>query len=195
MNIAIEEKNLVAELQAGSSTAFKNLVIQYQDRVYNTVLGILKSPQDAEDIAQEVFIEIYQHISTFEQKAKLSTWIYRIAITKAWEFIRYKKRKKRFAPLLSLWNSEDVKTIDPPDFHHPGVVMEEKTHAKALFNAIDKLAENQQTAFILHKLEGMSYSQISEIMKTSLSSVESLMHRAKNNLKKQLRNYYEQEMI
>ena len=194
MEIPADEDRLIAALKAGDAAAFKELVIQYQDRVYNTVLGILKSSEDAEDIAQEVFIEIYQHIHQFEQKAKLSTWIYRISLTKAWEFIRYKKRKKRFASLISLWNGKEDGMIEAPDFHHPGVVMEEQEHARALFRAIAKLPENQQNAFILHKLEGLSYAEIGEVLQTSLSSVESLMHRAKMNLRKHLHDYYQQEL-
>jgi RNA polymerase sigma-70 factor (ECF subfamily) len=80
--------------------------------------------------------------------------------------------------------------INPPDFHHPGVAMDQKENAAALFKAIDQLPENQKIAFTLHKVEGLSYQEVSEVMKTTVSSVESLMHRAKNNLKKNLEEYY-----
>ncbi len=79
---------------------------------------------------------------------------------------------------------------DPPDFHHPGITLDNKERASVLFKAIEKLPENQKIAFNLHKIEGLSYQEVSEVMKLSLSSVESLLHRAKNNLKKNLEDYY-----
>ena len=81
--------------------------------------------------------------------------------------------------------------IEKPDFNHPGIALDNKERAAVLFKAIDRLPENQKIAFTLHKVEGLSYQEISDVMKTSVSSVESLMHRAKNNLKKLLRDHYE----
>ena len=90
-----------------------------------------------------------------------------------------------------MFGADNQTIIEKPDFHHPGVILDNKERASVLFKAIDRLPENQKTAFTLHKLEGLSYQEISEVMKTTLSSVESLMHRAKNNLKKWLAEHYE----
>jgi len=73
-----------------------------------------------------------------------------------------------------------------PDFNHPGVTLDRKENAALLFKAIKQLPENQKIAFTLHKLEDLSYQEISEVMKTSVAAVESMMHRAKQNLKKAL---------
>jgi RNA polymerase sigma-70 factor (ECF subfamily) len=81
---------------------------------------------------------------------------------------------------------------DIPHFHHPGVELEQKEAASELFAAISKLSENQKIAFTLHKVENLSYKEISEIMNISLSSVESLIFRARQNLQKLLENYYNQ---
>jgi RNA polymerase sigma-70 factor (ECF subfamily) len=78
-------------------------------------------------------------------------------------------------------------TLDLPDFHHPGVHLDNKEKAAILFKAIKELPENQQIAFILNKVEGLSYQEVAEIMKTSLSAVESLLHRAKTNLRETLK--------
>ena len=83
--------------------------------------------------------------------------------------------------------------VHPPDFNHPGVVMDKKEDAAALFNAIGQLPENQRLAFTLHKVEGLSYQEVSEVMRTTVSSVESLMHRARINLKKILEVYYKEK--
>jgi len=77
-----------------------------------------------------------------------------------------------------------------PDFHHPGVSLDNKEKAAILFKAIKELPENQQIAFVLNKVEGLSYQEVAEIMKTSLSAVESLLHRAKTNLKEILKKLY-----
>ena len=188
----MNEELLIAQLKEGSTHAFGIVVEEFKGVVYNTSLGIVQNQEDAEDISQEVFAEVYQSIKNFKGESKLSTWIYRIAISKSLEHLRRKNRKKRFAFVQSLFGAEGVTPIrDIPHFHHPGVQLENKERTAILFSAIDKLPENQKTAFILHKMEGVSYQEIAEVMKTSLSSVESLQFRAKQNLQKLLREYYE----
>ena len=186
----MDEQILIEKLKQGDEAAFKQVVETWQNMVYNTALGILQNAQDAEDVAQEVFVQAYQSVKTFKAESKFSTWLYRITISKALDHVRRKKRKKRFAYVQSLFGSENQTIIEQPDFHHPGVALDNKERAAILFKAIDHLPENQKVAFSLHKLEGLSYQEISEVMKTTLSSVESLMHRAKNNLKKWLEKYY-----
>ena len=185
------EQELTALLKQGNGQAFDHLVTNYQARVYNSCLGILHDAVEAEDITQEVFVEVYRSIGGFKEESKLSTWMYRIAMTKSFDHLRSKKRKKRFAFVTQLF-SEDSNTprYDPPDFIHPGVQLENKELAGHLFKAIAELPENQKTAFTLHKIEGLSYQEICEVMELSLSSVESLMFRAKQNLKDLLGTYY-----
>lgn len=180
----IREDILVEQLKQGDNTAFKHIVNTFQNMVYNTCLGIVKSAEDAEDIAQEVFIQIYQSIGSFKGESKLSTWIYRIATTKSLDHERKKKRKKRFGFVKSIFGEDAQVEVNPPDFNHPGVVLDKKENAAILFRAIDKLPENQRAAFILNKVEGLNYQEISEIMQTTVSAIESLLHRAKNNLRK-----------
>ena len=79
---------------------------------------------------------------------------------------------------------------EAPDFHHPGVSLDNKERAAVLFGAIEKLPESQKIAFTLHKMEGLSYQQVSEVMNATVSSVESLLHLARNNLRKHLNDYY-----
>ena len=80
--------------------------------------------------------------------------------------------------------------VHPPDFQHPGVKLDKKEDAAILMGAIKKLPENQRIAFTLHKVEGLSYQEVSDVMQASISSVESLMHRAKTNLRKMLEDHY-----
>ena len=158
--------------------------------VYNTALGIVQNAEDAEDIAQEVFIQVHQSVSSFKGESKFSTWLYRITVTKSLDHERRKKRKKRFAFVRSIFGEQNEVLVNPPDFHHPGVVLDNKEDAAVLFRAIAELPESQRVAFTLNKVEGLSYQEVSEVMKNTVSSVESLMHRAKNNLKKKLEDYH-----
>jgi RNA polymerase sigma factor (sigma-70 family) len=186
----LNELELIERLRKGDAAAFKSIVETWQDMVFNTSLGIVQNAEDAEDVAQEVFVQVYESINQFKGDSKFSTWLYRIAVTKSLDHLRKKKRKKRFAFLQSLFGANEEEVRHTPDFHHPGVGLENKEKASVLFKAIDKLPDNQKTAFTLHKLEGLSYQEVAEVMETTVSSVESLMHRAKGNLKKLLSDYY-----
>jgi RNA polymerase sigma-70 factor (ECF subfamily) len=185
------EQVLIEQLKQGDEAAFRQIVEQWQDMVYNTVLGIVQNETEAEDVTQDVFIKVYESIGSFKGESKFSTWLYRIAVTRSLELLRSKKRKKRFAFLQPLFGAGQEEKIQPADFHHPGVSLDNKERAAQLFKAIDKLPENQKAAFVLHKLEGLSYKEISETLQTTVPAVESLMNRAKNNLKKYLESYYQ----
>jgi RNA polymerase sigma factor (sigma-70 family) len=184
------EQELLIRLQSGEESAFKTLVETHQKRVFNTVLAIIQNFEEAEDVSQEVFMEVYQSVYKFRGDSKISTWLYRIATTKALEEIRKKKTAKRFAFFTSLFGDSSEVVYDSTDFIHPGVVLEQKENAKILFKAINQLPDNQKVAYTLSNIEGLNYHEITEIMEVSLSSVESLLFRAKANLKKSLGDYY-----
>lgn len=185
------EELLITELREGKPSAYNELVKQFADKVYNTSISILQNEEDAEDNTQEVFIEVFRSLNNFKGDSKLSTWIYRITVTKALEFLRKKKSKKRFAVVKSLfWLESVIPETDVQHFYHPGIQLENKERSAILFAAIDKLADSQKTAFILHKVEGLSYAEVAEVMKTSVPSIESLLFRAKQNLQKILGEYY-----
>lgn len=187
----MEEKELITLLKQKDRGAFKEIVETWQDMVFNTSLGIVQNAEDAEDVAQEVFIQVFESVENFKEESKFSTWVYRITVSKALDHIRKKKRKKRFAFIQSLYGSDGNVMIEPPDFFHPGVKMENKENAKVLFNAMEKLPSNQKTAFVLNKMEGLSYGEIGEIMDLSSSAVDALLQRSRQNMKKYLKDYYE----
>jgi len=198
----LDVPQLIRELQQGNQAAFRTLVETYQSRVYNTVLAIVQHPNDAEDVAQEVFVQVFESIGRFGGDQKLTAWIYRIATTKALEAYRKRHARKRlgatpFSFLTRLFGADEADGPDdrlhPADFEHPGVKLEQQERARILFGAISRLPEQQKVAFTLHHIEGLSYQEITEVMQTSLSSVESLLHRAKQNLRKRLAWYYKDE--
>ncbi|QKJ31592.1 RNA polymerase sigma factor [Mucilaginibacter mali] len=185
------EHELIAGLLKGDESAFKAVVDTYKHMVYNTVLGFVQDTDDADDVTQEVFIKVYENIGSFKQQAKLSTWIYRISITQAMDLVRYRNRKKRGGFILSLFGANQELIYEPADFVHPGVLAENKEQSAILFKAINRLPENQKTAFILQKVQDKGQREIAEIMQMSEGAIESLLSRAKANLKKQLFNYYQ----
>jgi RNA polymerase sigma factor (sigma-70 family) len=188
----LNELELIQQLRAGDELAFKSLVENYQDLVYNTALGVVQNSEDAEDVSQEVFIQVYRSIDQFKGDARLSTWIYRITTTKALDHIRSRKRKKRFAFITSLFGANDELIHEPVDFQHPGVALDRKEQAALLFRMIEQLPDNQKVAFTLHKTEELSYQEIADVLQLSVSAVESLLFRARQNLRKLLEKYYAQ---
>jgi len=182
----LTEQELLFGLRNGDEPAFKELVTRFQDKVFNTALGLLQHHTEAEDIAQEVFIQVYRSIKNFKGDSLLSTWIYRITVTKSLDHLRSKKRKKRFGFLSSLFGENNLPLYEPEDFNHPGILQENKEDAAMLFKMIDLLPYNQRTAFILNKVEELSYREIADILKTTEAAVDALLQRAKQNLRKKL---------
>ena len=187
--------SFIQSIKNNEPESFRKLVLNYQDMIVNTCYGFVKNHTDAEDVAQEVFIEVYRSINKFREDAKLSTWLYRIAVNKSIDFLRKKKRKSWLGSIQSMFGSEEKLMVIEDNYQpNPQQTLEQNERKLVLENAIDKLVQNQKSVFILHKYEGLSYKEIAEIMNVSLSSVESLMHRAKKNLKKLLYNYYQETM-
>lgn len=189
----MEEASLIQSLQNGDERAYRSAMVLYANMVYNTSLSIIQNAEDAQDITQEVFVEVFQSIKKFEQKSSLKTWIYRITVTKSLDEVKKIKSKKRGSLFTRVFKDKEERSMpDIPHFQHPGVELEQKEAASVLFLAIEKLPDNQKIAFTLNKVEQLSYKEIADIMKLSLSSVESLIFRARQNLQKLLETYYTQ---
>jgi len=176
---------------SNSAVHFQLLYNQYSALVYTTALHYVQNSEDAEEITQDVFVQVHQSIDQFKNNASITTRIYRIAINKSLDFIKHKKSKKRFFIFGTKTDSKQA-LENATTFEHPGVLMEQQENAKILFKVIEELTENQRTAFILSKIDGLSNPEIAQIMDTSISSVESLVFRAKSNLKEQLSKKFEE---
>jgi RNA polymerase sigma factor (sigma-70 family) len=189
----LEQEKLIQEIKRGDAGAFEELFSLFKDRVLNTALGYLQNREDAEEITQDVFVEVYRSIDKFKGKSGIGTWIYRITVNKSLDRIKHKKRKKRFAFITSLFDSESGEPVHQPvEFNHPGVEAESKERAKYLFDAVNRLPENQRTAFILTEIEGLSHAEAGEVMNKTTKAVESLVRRAKDGLKIILSDIYDE---
>ncbi len=164
---------------------FEEIYTKYSKQVYNLALHYLQNTEDAQEVTQDVFVTIFQKINSFNGASKLSTWIYRITVNHALDFLKAKRRKKRFAVLTSLFHPQSNQLIHEL-FHldHPGVSLEDQEAIEQIFSAINQLPDKQKTAIILTKIEGMSQDEAAHVMEMTPKAVESLIQRAKHNLKK-----------
>ena len=178
------DAELVTQLQAGQAPAFRLLVERYQGPVYRTALSLLRSPEEAEDVAQEVFVEVYQTIARFRSEATLRTWLYRLTTSQALKQRRKARTKKRFAFLTSLLGTNHEVLHERPDHRHPLALLEEQQQEQQLVEAIARLPDSQQVAFVLRHEQGLSYEEIAAVLDTSRPAVESLLFRARQSLRK-----------
>ena len=187
----------ITKLQEGSEQAFKELVDKYQKLVFNTCFGIVHNKVDAEDIAQEVFIEVFRSVHKFRADSKVSTWLYRIAVNRSLNHIRDNKKSKWFQSFDDADDTKkgQIKNYSATKTDTPEYELENNERAALLHAAIDSLPSSQKVAFTLSKYEELSYQEISDIMDLSVSSIESLLFRAKKNLQKKLYKCYQKKCI
>ena len=170
---------------------FKRLVAEHQEVVLNTCYRFVFNREDAEDLAQDVFVEVFRSLEQFREESKLSTWIYRIAVTKSLDHLRRLNRKKRFSSLKRMIGITDpTDNIAAPSRDNPAEAFAGNEQGRILQDALDSLPESQKTAFLLSKQEGYSNQEIADILKTSIPAIESLVHRAKKKLHDKLYAYY-----
>ncbi len=184
---------LMKKVAEGESSAGRQFVDNHQVNIYNVCYSFLQNEQDAEDLAQEVFIEAIRNADKFRGDAKLSTWLYRIAVNRSLNHLRDNRKRRFRRDIDSLigfnMNSEDEDSGESGPFVNDDY-LEQLEQKLIIGKAIQSLPENQRIAFTLNKLEDLSYAEVAGVMKTSLSSVESLIHRARVGLQTRLKKYY-----
>ena len=172
--------------------AFKILVDRFQNKVLNLCFRLLDNPQNAEDVAQEVFFQVYKSSGKFRHDCLVSTWIYRIILNRCRNFNRDNRKFRWWGGLRREF--QDVRRDDPvltaAKADDPESAWNEHQTKELIWKAIASLPEKQKTMLILHKFEGHSYKEIAEVLDVSLPSVESCLHRAKINLQKKLAPYF-----
>lgn len=177
----MNEADLLHQLKRGDEAAFAQLIAVYQKKVLNICFRFFLNREDAEDISQEVFIEAFHSIKYFKEEAKLSTWLYRIAVSKSLDEIKKRKRKKRISSYGKLLGIEQI-TDWMVGNDRPDTKLEENEAHTQLLSVLEQLPENQRVALTLSKIEGYSSAEVAEIMETSINAVDSLIYRAKKNL-------------
>ena len=176
---------MIDRLKSKDNKAFTELIALYKQSVINTCFRFLLHQEDAEDIAQDVFVEVFQSIEHFRGDAKLSTWIYRIAVNKCLDEIKKRNRKKRITSLGKLLHLDVVNhwiaggALPDADLH-------EMDSMKEVAAVLNRLPENQRVAFTLSKIDGFTNAEIAAIMNTTTIAVESLIYHAKKTITEDL---------
>jgi RNA polymerase sigma-70 factor, ECF subfamily len=176
----------------GGRNEFRTLVERYQLMVFRTCMGFLHDKDDADDLTQEVFIQVYQSLNKFRGDSAFSTWVYRIAVNASLNRVRKNSRTPIINRLDSLFVTGKEKEISLPanDTEDPESILIRLEKSKWIQAVLDSLPENQRTAIVLSKYDDLSQKEIAEIMKLTEGAVESLIQRAKANLKVKLSSTY-----
>lgn len=180
------EQELIKKLQAGDHVAFKEMFETYSVMVFNVCFRMFNH-QEAEDVTQDVFFKAYKSIKQFRAESKLSTWFYRIAINCCLNH----QRKLKQVHWLSLdffpeSSEEKIRDLSTSAENSPDALLVKSERERVVQQAINSLPKKQRVAVILHRYEELSYKEIAEVMGCSVGSVESRLHRAKQNLAKKL---------
>lgn len=181
-----DDPELMRRIAAGEERAFEELIERHQSRVIGTIAKMLGDAGTAEDLAQQVFIRVWQSAPRYAATAKFTTWL--MTITRNLVFNETRRRgRARFLPM----EHEDGTPREIPDAvsREPGRNLEEKEMQNAIEEAIASLPEQQRLALILRRYEEMAYEEIAEVLETTIPSVKSLLFRAREELRSRLEKF------
>ena len=187
----MNDSELIKLILDGDRDRFRILVEQHQQMVFRTCMGFVHNREDAEDLAQDVFVQAYRSLSGFKGESAFSTWIYRIAVNASLNKIRKSSRNSVFQRLDTLFGQERNKELSLPldSPENPEEILIREEHAVLIRKALDSLPDNQKTAVILSKYDDLPQKEIAEIMNLTEGAVEALLQRAKKNLREKLSSY------
>ena len=183
-NVLNEDSLLINKAQNGDEGAFNFLMTKYYQRVYASLYSFTKSKEDSEDIAQQTFVKVWQQINSFRGESALFTWIYRIAINLAKNYVAssaYKKQKINI--------SSDSVEIDFPSYENPENSLMHLESLNGIKSYVDQLPESLRTAFTLREVDGKSYEEIANITNTPIGTVRSRIHKGREMLDQTFSKY------
>lgn len=172
------DSELVRQIQPGNDAAFDELMRRYKRPVVNFVFRMLGNAEDADDVAQDVFVRVYQNLDTYRPQTKFSTWLFALARNAAIDRMRWRARHP----------AESLESV--PEISAAAGTAEEvnaRDIGETIAAAVAKLPEDQRTALVLAEYQGMSYAEIAGVMRCSEKSVEARLYRAKQALRERLR--------
>lgn len=190
----LEEHRLIRRLRRGDAKAFATIVKTYQNRVFNMVLRMVGNREEAEDVAQDVFVTVFQSIDGFRGDSKLSTWLYRVTVNHCKNRLKYLRRRKKHLgrPLDEIAEAELARGsgssqaayhahIPRPDEQASGHQLE-----AIIQREIAALEEEHRVLVVLRDIQGLSYQEIGEITGLNIGTIKSRLHRARLALKEAL---------
>jgi len=183
------DADLVARVQQGEKRAFELLVVKYQRRVERLISRLIRDPAEIEDVAQEAFIKAYRALPQFRGESAFYTWLYRIAVNTAKNFLVSQGRRPR--PLADAPVGEDGESFDATDvvedINTPEAVLHSRQVAETVNAAIEALPPDLRTALTLREIEGLTYEEIAEAMDCPIGTVRSRIFRAREAIAERLR--------
>jgi RNA polymerase sigma-70 factor (ECF subfamily) len=174
------DPELVERMRAGDPEALRQVVERYQDRIFGLLYGIVRDRHEVEDVAQEVFLKVFTRIDAFDGRSRFYTWLYRVAANTAKDHV--KKRARR--PAVALDEDAGLEAGG----RGPVESAERSEARRRVRESIAKLPVRYREVLALRELDGLSYNEIAEVLKVSIGTVESRLHRARTRLKKVMRN-------
>ena len=188
-----KDDELIASFKAGDSTAFDDLVLKYERRVYNHCLRMVSDEVESYDLAQEVFLKVFRKIKNYEHTYSFYTWLYRITVNCCIDYLRKKRRHIQEVSLSSSPGDDQgevCKDQDIPDLTFvPETALVNQELGDTLNAAIAQLSEKLRVIIILKEVEGFTYEEIAEVLACSRGTVKSRLFRARERLKELLADY------
>ena len=190
INNTASSEELMARVAEGDEDAFEILVNRHQTSILNLVYRFIGDRTQAKDLAQEVFIRVWESAKSYEPKAKFTTWIYRITANLCFNELKSSRRRKWFS---FNWSDEDGEHTFEETLSDSAPSAEdlllEKERSRQISDALQSLPDNQRMAVVLKRYEDLSYQEIAQIIGCSVSAVESLLVRAKRTLQEKMKNF------
>lgn len=189
----LKERNLVRQLRARDEAAFAELVRTYQHKVYNVIYRIVGDSAEAEDVAQEVFVSVFKHIDSFRGEAKLSTWIYRIAMNQARNRAKYHSRRAKKSHQEYDDSPDSAKESSPlsADVARPEEMALGKELEEIIQDGLAELNEIHRTILVLRDIQNLAYGEIATIVDLPEGTVKSRLFRARLALKEYVESRYD----
>ncbi|WP_084362035.1 RNA polymerase sigma factor [Robertmurraya korlensis] len=169
-----EEVQWIQEVLGGNKQAYAHIINKYKNQLFATVLRMTKNPQDAQDFVQDAFIKVYHQLDKYEGKGSFSSWIYRVTINHCMDEFRKKSHQ------IIKGKVDEERIVNP---NHPEVIFLKNEKSRQLERLIATLPEEERLILLLRYVNEMSYSEISELVDTSLSNVRNKIHRAKKKMR------------
>lgn len=179
---AIDERQIVRRAQKGDKAAFELLVGRHQHRVFAVARGIVKRQEDAEDVAQQVFVKAYFSLKRFDQRAAFSTWLYKITVNECWDLLR--KRKARPLIYESDFNDEQSSQFSAIERESAGGpdASERLAMRQRLDNMLDQLEPRDRSMLVLKEVEGFSVEEIADLLGLNANTVKVRLFRARRKI-------------
>ena len=189
-----DDVSLVNACRAGQTEAFGVLVSRYQDRLYPTILRLVGSPEDAQDVLQDAFIRAFEKLDQFHGESSFYTWIYRIAVNFALSGHRKREKRRKAGLLRPVSNSSLEEPADSSRDNDPTIAVERMEREAAVEAALAALGPEHRTVIILKDFDGRRYEEISELLQIPVGTVRSRLHRARCELRDRLRFLVDDEL-